>query len=380
MPDNSKPEGPSAEEDIEPPDEADSPGSGRVEAVNVDDEAANVARDEHDDAPDDQTQRNETPRNETPRNETPRNETPHDKTPHDQTQHDETPHDEGHVGDATLPATETDPARAASSAPTEPSSTAPITAFAAPPAQPPATEAPARRKRPHLVLRCLIAVVAGAVIGAGAGYGVQAQRPPTPLPPLAQPQPKQPRLSAGATLPPLPASQDEQVAFDTNLAGFLLPLPKGAKDITAEFGGTMPTFLDYSENAYSGPSGGFNFLNSARVMSISQRSWLQNHVQVWDVLFRYSDALGTSQASSEVNQDAINAAPEEGEPITTSMTNWGEGSIAVYPHPHASAHGDYQGFAAASHGDIEMYIVVDSDRPVTTSLMENLGNEQWGRL
>ena len=78
-------------------------------------------------------------------------------------------------------------------------------------------------------LYSLLAVL-GLIVGTGAGYAVQYDRKPTPLPALAVAQPVYPPSApyVGEQPSPLPAGQDDAGIADGNLAALLVPTPDGA--------------------------------------------------------------------------------------------------------------------------------------------------------
>ncbi|WP_437010546.1 hypothetical protein [Streptomyces sp. enrichment culture] len=151
------------------------------------------------------------------------------------------------------PAPPTEPAPPAdAAAPAEPPATEPAPAPAAEPAaEPPATEPAAepavtepaaepaapvavrpRRRWGRTVLLIAAAAVIGVSAGTAVGYKIQADRPPTPLPPLNQPglaYPAKP-LPKGEEPPPLTAAEDRRVKTDGDLRKLLVPRPAGAVD------------------------------------------------------------------------------------------------------------------------------------------------------
>ena len=74
------------------------------------------------------------------------------------------------------------------------------------------------------------AVVLGVLGGVGAGYAVQASRPPTPLPSLMAAHPAYAPVGVYAGVAPaaLPAAQDDLSLTDGDLTKLLLPTPSGA--------------------------------------------------------------------------------------------------------------------------------------------------------
>ncbi|MEY9949965.1 hypothetical protein [Kitasatospora sp. GAS1066B] len=98
---------------------------------------------------------------------------------------------------------------------------------AEPAAEPVADQRPWRRSRTALLL--VGALLLGPLLGGGVGYAIQAQRPPTPLPPI-QPVtlPSYPAVhldpQASAAIAPKP------LAIDGDLRPLLVPRPAGAQD------------------------------------------------------------------------------------------------------------------------------------------------------
>ncbi|MEU5402751.1 hypothetical protein ABZ348_26025 [Streptomyces sp. NPDC005963] len=86
-------------------------------------------------------------------------------------------------------------------------------------------------RRGGLVRLLAVAAVIGVAVGTAVGYGVQAEREPSPLPALNQPglaHPAKP-LPAGRQSVALSAAEDSKVKADGDLRRLLIPKPAGAR-------------------------------------------------------------------------------------------------------------------------------------------------------
>lgn len=150
------------------------------------------------------------------------------------------------------------------------------------PTEPPAAaDAPVRRRpRGRTTLIIAAAALLGISGGAAVGYGIQAERAPTPLAALSQPglgYPAKP-LSADRAPAPLPVAQDRRVRTDGDLRKLLVDRPKGAKKtITDELGlddGWQP--LDqYAETYYDDPHFMFESLSELDLRRVASVAWRQ---------------------------------------------------------------------------------------------------------
>lgn len=110
------------------------------------------------------------------------------------------------------------------------------------PIEPPAEAPVPGRARPRGRTALLIAAAAllGISGGAAVGYGIQAERPPTPLPALSQAELAYPAkaLPADKVPAPLPASQDHRVRTDGDLRKLIIDPRRGGARTRTRTGST----------------------------------------------------------------------------------------------------------------------------------------------
>ncbi|MFD0410319.1 hypothetical protein [Kitasatospora sp. NPDC127116] len=236
----------------------------------------------------------------------------------------------------------------------------PAEPFAAEPA--PAPRAP-RRPRPVLLGAC--ALVLGTLAGGGIGYAVQAQRPPTPLPPLQVAHPSYP---AGTVDPAaLAAEQPKPLAIDGDLTKLLITAPEGSApwadfadkpswvsigELAEENGDEVATFKDLASNG---------FRRAAEV------AWKKDDVRYRITLTQYT-ADHADQVRSVTWPAFADGAP-------------GGYKVDAAPHHWADSNEQYYfGEAVAKRGPLEMKVEVFGPQPVNPDTLKDLAKRQWERL
>ncbi|MDT0490805.1 hypothetical protein RM717_09835 [Streptomyces griseus] len=267
---------------------------------------------------------------------------------------------------------------------------APAPAAPAPPAEPPtgapapsvAAAAPTRRRpRGRTALIITAAALLGISGGVAVGYGIQAERPPTPLPALSQPglgYPAKPLPSAPA---PLPAAQDRQVTADGDLRELLVDRPKGAKKLGG--GDGWETLSEYTQGFYDEPNYMFETLAGSdfrRVASVEWRRGQFGGTGVELIQFRSGDTLAASDhlaGQLEYMDEEEDGAGNPGHPIKGS----GEGRYFLYPVERKAGYlPSYRARALAVRGDIVMDINVFDTAPIKAKDIRTLAERQLERL
>ncbi|WP_234474992.1 hypothetical protein [Streptomyces sp. MBT98] len=178
------------------------------------------------------------------------------------------------------------------------------------PAAPEASAAePAHRPRPRGRTTLIIAAAAllGIVGGVAVGYGVQAEREPTPLAALSQPGLGYPAKPAAADRAPAPlsAAQDRRVRTDGDLRKLLVDRPKGARKA---FSGSLglddgwEPLNQYVEDYYDDPQYMFETLAESGLRRVASVSWVQGKhrdTTVQLVQFRSGDTHGAADHFDE---------------------------------------------------------------------------------
>ncbi|MFF0748278.1 hypothetical protein [Streptomyces sp. NPDC004267] len=240
-----------------------------------------------------------------------------------------------------------------------------------------------RRRAGRTVALIAVAAVLGVIGGTAVGYGVQAQREPTPLPALNQPglaYPAKP-LPKGQEPAPLSAAEDHQAKAEGDLRKLLVPRPAGARE--AEFG---PRDGSYALSSYAE---GFKdegwmleFLDENRVRRIAVRSWDSGEnrsTTVHLVQFRASDTLGAVE-HAEGQRDYMpekKFAGNDGDPIKGS----GNGRYYLYPVEKKAGYLDlYHARALFQRGDVMVDITIYDTKKISKSDIRSLAEKQLERL
>ncbi|MFG3409033.1 hypothetical protein [Streptomyces sp. NPDC048142] len=265
--------------------------------------------------------------------------------------------------------------------------------MSAPPAEPlappAASGAPVRRRpRGRTTLIITAAALLGISGGAAVGYGVQAERAPTPLAALSQPglgYPAKP-LAADRAPAPLPAAQDRQVRTDGDLRKLLIDRPKGAKKTLTDVLGSgdgWETIGQYAENYYEEPHFMFQSLADAGLRRVASASWRQGEYRetfVQLVQYRSGDRLG----AAEQFDDQMMCMPWDKEGSGSSgdaIKGSREGRYFLYPvEREAGFLPSYQARALAVRGDIMFDINIFDTVPISKKDIRTLAERQLERL
>lgn len=258
------------------------------------------------------------------------------------------------------------------------------------PTEPPAVADASVRRRPRGRTTLIIAAAAllGISGGAAVGYGIQAERAPTPLAALSQPglgHPAKP-LSADRAPAPLPAAQDRRVRTDGDLRKLLVDRPKGAKKtLTDELGlddGWQP--LDqYAETYYDDPHFMFESLSELDLRRVASVAWRQGEYRETGVQllqFRSGDRHGAAEHFGDQlmympwDKDG---AGNSGDPIKGSR----EGRYFLYPVERKAGYlPSYRARALAVRGDIVLDINIFDTVPIRKKDIRTLAERQLERL
>jgi len=243
----------------------------------------------------------------------------------------------------------------------------------------PAPERVRMSRRRRTTLLVAVAAVLGVLAGVGTGFGIQYDREPTPLPPLAETMPVQPK-GAGPDVPALPASQDRAAVFDGNLLDLLVPIPKGGED-------SERIWVSLSEYAdgFDEPAGAFQEFVDNEFRRSVRADWSTSngtYVEVQMTQFRdedvsYSSGLFGSWMSSI---DSIDNKEIYGDFATIPGTTYGFTWPSSGPLVEDGYEPEYDGRGLAQVGNILIELWVDSPDPVTNSAVQTVMNEQLERL
>ncbi|MEV6332480.1 hypothetical protein [Streptomyces sp. NPDC051909] len=245
----------------------------------------------------------------------------------------------------------------------------------------PADDTPPRRRRGGRTLALLAAAaVLGIVGGVAVGYGVQAEREPTPLPPLNQVGLAYPAKPAakGQEPPALAVADDRGLKTEGDLRKLLLPKPAGAKDVPF-----APEDRWLSVSSYAGdfdsPAGAFEYLMDGGIRRVASTAWQVGEyktVQINLVQFRSNDRLGAADHAAE-QRDYMDEDSGYGQPIKGSA----EGRTYLLPVEKEEGYLDlYEARALFHRGDVMVQIFVTDTKKVSQKEITSLAERQLGRL
>ncbi|MGW4053656.1 hypothetical protein ACWENA_22765 [Streptomyces sp. NPDC004779] len=249
--------------------------------------------------------------------------------------------------------------------------------------EPPARPAPRRRGTVRTLALIAVAAVIGLVGGTAVGYGVQADREPTPLPPLNQPGLAYPEpLPKGQKRTLLPASQDRQAKAQGDLRKLLLPKPAGAKkDPYAEdVDGWMS--VDTFAGMFTNPGGLLKGELGNEIRRIAATSWTDGkHRRTHIRLIQYRAGVSRGAEWFAEDQHAYlpgeDHADGEGAPIKGSA----EGRSYVFPVDRKPGYLDlYEARAVFHRGDIAVEIFIVDTKKISAKEIASLAERQLGRL
>ncbi|MET9436252.1 hypothetical protein [Streptomyces sp. NPDC006551] len=227
-----------------------------------------------------------------------------------------------------------------------------------------------------------VAAVLGIVGGTAVGYGIQADREPTPLAALNQPGLAYPKpLPKGQAPLPLPASQDRAAKTEGDLRKLLLPKPAGAKK--AEFAdddGWM-SVPEYASE-FNEPGRALHHQLESRVRRVATTSWKAGENRTTEirlVQYRPGDALN-AQDHAEEQMDYMTDeeyARNEGDELKGS-TN---GRYYLFPvHKEAGYEDFYEARAYFHRGDIMVEIFIFDTKKISKKDISAVAERQLGRL
>ncbi|MFP8960116.1 hypothetical protein ACLIYP_06010 [Streptomyces nanhaiensis] len=252
----------------------------------------------------------------------------------------------------------------------------------APPAAP-VRDRPRRRGRTALLLAC--AALLGTVGGLAGGYTAQADRAPTPLPPLSQAElsyPKKP-LPEGEGPEPLTAEEDRRVRTDGDLRKLLLDKPEGARE------SEMPSESDgwLSLSGYAGefesPSRMFTYLADENLRRIATAAWRPSARRTVSVrLVQFREEKRRSALDHAESQQSYMSFDSHAGNEGSALKGSGNGRYYTFDRPDRRPGylPMYRARAIAQRGDIMMDIWIYDAKPIAERDIRSLAERQLERL
>lgn len=256
-----------------------------------------------------------------------------------------------------------------------------MSADVAEPSAPPAT--PVRvRPRGRTTLLIAAAALLGVAGGTAVGYGIQAERPPTPSAALSQAELAYPAksLPADKVPAPLPASQDRQVRTDGDLRKLIMKRPAGwsdDKDKDWLIDGWVS--VDSYARDYKNEGSQLEYLLESDVRRIAGAAWKKGahrEANVRLVQFRsgaFAEASSYADGQRSYMPSKENGAGNDGDPVKGS----GSGRSYVYPVDREPGYMPFYRARAVMHrGDIMIEINVFDTEPISKMDIRTLAERQ----
>ncbi|MGW1818844.1 hypothetical protein ACWCQM_35445 [Streptomyces sp. NPDC002125] len=251
-------------------------------------------------------------------------------------------------------------------------------------------EAPAAPARPRPRGRTALLIAAAALLGisggTAVGYGIQAERPPTPLPALSQWELVYPAkaLPADKVPAPLPASQDRQVRTDGDLRKLIIDRPSGwseDKDEDWVDDGWM-TVGDFARE-FDNDDTTYQYFLESDIRRVAAAAWKKGpHREAEIQLVQFSSGTETRAADFAEGQrsymsGAERGAGNEGDAVKGS----GEGRYYLYAVDRKPGYLPFYRARAVMHrGDVMVQINLFDTRPISKKDIRTLAERQLERL
>lgn len=254
----------------------------------------------------------------------------------------------------------------------------------APDAAPNAAAPERRRPRGRTSLIIASAALLGIVAGLGTGYTVQADRKPTPLPPLSQAKLSYPdKPLSEDEYEPVPAKHDRRVKTDGDLRKLLVDQPKGAREAEIDRSPDGWVSLAAYAREYESPSSMFGDLVCGNVRRIAGVAWSDGQYRATSIrLVQFRGIEGRTTPDHAERQQAYMSRDEwaasPGHPIKGS----GNGMYWIDEAPRRDPGylPAYVNRAIAWRGDIMMDIQIYDTAPISDKDIRKLAQRQWERL
>ncbi|WP_395361818.1 hypothetical protein ACHGLA_19580 [Streptomyces sp. YH02] len=236
-----------------------------------------------------------------------------------------------------------------------------------------------RRRVLRTVGLIAVAAVIGLVGGTAVGYGIQADREPTALPPLNQQALAYPKpLPKGQEPEPLSAAEDRQVKANGDLRKLLLPRPKGAR-ADGEDGWDS---LAVHASGYTGPGNMLEKQLDLGIRRVATRSWMSGERRsVMVELVQYRSGSRAGAAEHVENQQRIASREDKSGSSGKEVKGSGNGRYYLFPVKREPGYLDlYMARAYIQHGDIAITILISDTRKIAEKDIRSLAEQQLERM
>ncbi|MFB8352215.1 hypothetical protein [Streptomyces niveus] len=221
------------------------------------------------------------------------------------------------------------------------------------------------------------AAVLGVLAGAVTGYVVQYQREPTPLPPLAQPEPRTPALvPADGKTTARTLSANRWVRTDGDLRELLVKKPKGARTEKKADWLDLPGFAA----GFKRPGDVFEDLVRTDYRRAATVGWSEGGaVYVTVTLVQFRDERSLEASAFAAGQRRYMADDDWAGNTGSAIPGSGNGRTWVFDEPDRQSGYNpyYEARAVAFKGDVFMHIQYDNNAgPVPKKAFEALAKRQ----
>lgn len=237
-----------------------------------------------------------------------------------------------------------------------------------------------RRRVLRTVGLIAVAAVLGLVGGTAVGYGIQAEREPTALPPLNQPglaYPAKP-LPKGQEPEPLSAAEDHQTKAQGDLRKLLLPKPASARADGEDGWQSLDAYAD----GFTRPEWRLEAELDSGIRRIATRGWRvgeYKRVQIDLVQYRSTSTLGAGEHVMQQQRIALSEAKSGS--LGVAVKGSSEGRYFIYPVRREAGYLDaYEARAFIQRGDIAITILMYDTHKIAESEIRSLAERQLGRL
>ncbi len=198
------------------------------------------------------------------------------------------------------------------------------------------------------------------------GYAVQAQRPPTPLPPLQVARPSYPAEAVDPAA--LAAEQPAPLAIDGDLTKLLITAPEGSTPWSDY--PDKPSWITVGEISERSGDAAYRFkdLTSRGFRRAAEVDWKKDDVRYRVSLMQFAP------------DHADEAKTNNWEPFTGDGANGGYKVESSPRHWAESTDTYYYGQAVAKRGSLQMTVEVFGPKPVDSGTLKDLAKRQWERL
>jgi hypothetical protein len=237
-----------------------------------------------------------------------------------------------------------------------------------------------RWSRGRIALLVTGAAVLGVLGGGGLGYAIQAQRPPTPLPPLAGDKLSYPVAHATASPAPLPADQDDAVRTDGDLTALLMHAPSGSRPW--EQPNTPDGWLSPAAFAqgYDRSGSQFRWLLTNGFRRAAEADWMQGDTSYQLVLLQFQKQSEDNISRALTDQEGYAQSATGGSAVAVPGTQSGDAYAGTKARTDQNGNTYYQARGFARHGDIIVEVYVDGSSQISSQSVMSVLQSQLERL